>query len=95
MSRIAPELEAIADTCLSANVPETIGVRLQLPPELADQDAKVLDVDRAAPDLADQKLMSKDLAGVLNKDRSTSNSRGVRSTGVSRRVEPSDGRDRP
>ena len=68
MSRIAPELEAIADTCLSANVPEPIGVRLQFLPELPDQDAQVLDVDGPAPDLADQKLVGEDLASVLYQD---------------------------
>jgi len=68
MSRIAPDLEPISDTCLSANVPEPIGVRLQFLPELPDQDAQVLDVDGPAPDLADQKLVGEDLARVLHQD---------------------------
>ena len=68
MSRVVPELEAIADACLGANVPGPIRVRLELLAELADHDAQVLDVDRPAPDLADQKLVGEDLARVLHQD---------------------------
>ena len=68
MSRVVPGLEPIADTCLGANVPEPIRVRLQLLAELADHDTQVLDVDRPAPDLADQILVGEDLAGVLHQD---------------------------
>jgi hypothetical protein len=68
MSRIAPELEAIADASLSAYVPGPIRVRLQFPPELANRDTQVLDVDRPAPDLADQEMVGEDLARVLHQD---------------------------